>query len=631
MPANLYKRLYDLDLLRRAWHLARNDSRTDFMFDPYRYADFAFSLDDHLRAIGSAVKSGSYRPQPLRSIDVPKSSLSVRPGTVLAIEDKILLFAIACLIAPKLDRLLPETVYSWRVKKDPKKGDLFEDHEILKFPFLKRSTIEARVELIEPWYDLWPQFVKKAQHAYEKEGYRFLVVSDISSYFENIDLLVLRDLLLRHLPGQVQLVNFLFMLLSHWTWPTVHGTPSARGIPQGFGVSSFLGNVYLLPLDQAFLPAMSKGTVRYLRYMDDIKVLTKDFRAARDALFRMNEVLRSLRLNIQGAKTRILEGEEVREELYDPRFAEVDALVREIGTKHTLTAKERGDYAGKLGKHLRRVRGRRRLVKDRELRLFRRLITGFSLLQHPGVLGAVLAQLERNPDARLLASASKYFRSQPRNLSRIPRALMDLLARASSLFPYQTAQVLLTLRYVRKIPSNAWRDARRLLAARREHWYVRQQAASLLAVKELRPRELQSLRRQYLAEDNVEVKLGLIRPLVQIPGPELRELAREMVMSIEPRLQRLGRFLSGLLLDGQRGTEQATALFRQFREDVLLDRLFEIEALSKAEDPGVRLRIARDLGQIVARVRRPELAARLDAIRQRALTSGAAIVAPGGN
>jgi hypothetical protein len=246
------------------------------------------------------------------------------------------------------------------------------------------QTIEARVELIEPWYDLWPQFVKKAQHAYEEEGYRFLVVSDISSYFENIDLMVLRDLLLRHLPGQVQLVNFLFMLLSHWTWPTVHGTPSARGIPQGFGVSSFLGNMYLLPLDQAFLPAMRKGTVRYLRYMDDIKVLTKDFRTARDALFRMNDVLRSLRLNIQGAKTRILEGEEVREELYDPRFAEVDAVVKEIGTKHTLTAKERADYAGKLRKHLRRVRGRRRLVKDRELRLFRRLITGFSLLRRPG-------------------------------------------------------------------------------------------------------------------------------------------------------------------------------------------------------------------------------------------------------
>ena len=604
MPANLYKRLDDLDLLRRGWHLARNDSRTDFMFDPYRYADYAFSLDDHLRAIGSAVKSGSYRPQPLRSIDVPKSSLSVRPGTVLAIEDKILLFAIACLIAPKLDRLLPDSVYSWRVKKDPKKGELFEDHEILKFPFLKRTTIEARVELIEPWYELWPEFVKKAQHAYEEEGYRFLVVSDISSYFENIDLMVLRDLLLRHLPGQVQLVNFLFMLLSHWTWPTVHGTPSARGIPQGFGVSSFLGNVYLLPLDQAFQPAMSKGT--------------KDFRTARDALFRMNEVLRSLRLNIQGAKTRILEGEEVREELYDPRFAEVDALVKEIGTKPRLTPKERADYAGKLRKHLRGVRGRRRLVKDRELRLFRRLITGFSLLQHPGILGPVLAQLERNPDARLLASASRYFRSQPRNLNRIPRALMNLLGRASSLFPYQTAQVLLTLRYVRNIPPDAWRHARRLLAARREHWYVRQQAASLLAVKELGPRELQNLRTQYLGEDNVEVKLGLIRPLVQIPTPDLRELARELVLSIEPRLQRIGRFLSGLLVDQRRGTEQATALCRELREDVLLERLFELEALSKAEDPAVRLRIARDLGRIGTRVTRPELAARLNRIRQTA-------------
>ncbi len=464
--------------------------------------------------------------------------------------------------------------------------------------------------------------MEEAQHAYENDGYRFLVVSDISSYFENIDLVVLRDLLLRHLPGQVELANFLIMLLGQWTWPTVHGTPSARGIPQGFGVSSFLGNIYLLPLDQAFLPAMRRGGVKYLRYMDDIKVLAKDFRSARDALFRMNEVLRSLRLNIQGAKTRILEGDEVKEELYDPRFAEVDDLVREIGTRPALTATERADYCAKLRKQLRGVRGRRRLVKDRELRLFRRLVTGFSLLQHPGVLGPVLAQLERNPDARLLASASRYFRSQPRNLTRVPKALMGLLERAPSLFSYQTAQVLLTLRYVRNIPPNAWRRARGLLATRREHWYVRQQAASLLALKELQPRELRSLQKQYRAEDNVEVKLGLIRPLVQLPGPELRALARDLVLSIDARLQRLGRFLNGLLLDGQRGTEQSIALFREFREDVLLDRLFELDALSKAEDPAVRLRIARDLGQIHKRVRRPQLAARLQAIGERAAATG---------
>jgi len=89
MANDFYDKLADLSLLRRAWHLARNDSRTDFMFDPYRFSDFAFHLDDHLNGIARSLKLGSYHPKPLQTIDVPKSSLSVRPGSVLSIEDKI--------------------------------------------------------------------------------------------------------------------------------------------------------------------------------------------------------------------------------------------------------------------------------------------------------------------------------------------------------------------------------------------------------------------------------------------------------------------------------------------------------------------------------------------------------------
>jgi len=42
--ADLYSRLADMSLLRRAWHLARNDARSDFMFDSDRFGDVAFDL-----------------------------------------------------------------------------------------------------------------------------------------------------------------------------------------------------------------------------------------------------------------------------------------------------------------------------------------------------------------------------------------------------------------------------------------------------------------------------------------------------------------------------------------------------------------------------------------------------------
>ena len=70
---------------------------------------------------------------------------------MLEIEDKIVLFAIRCLIAPPLDKKLPKGVYSYRLKQGKKDKDVFKDHELLKFPFLKGTTIRKRLDMVEPW------------------------------------------------------------------------------------------------------------------------------------------------------------------------------------------------------------------------------------------------------------------------------------------------------------------------------------------------------------------------------------------------------------------------------------------------------------------------------------------------
>jgi hypothetical protein len=129
---------------------------------------------------------------------------------------------------------------------------------------LKRRTIQREIDLVEPWYGVWPEFIGDLEVAYEKEGYRYLVVSDIVSYFENLDLTLLGELLLNNLPGQGRIINFLLRLLEYWAWPGVHGNTAPRGIPQGNAASSFLGNFYLLPLDRAFLAFSTRRDIKYL-------------------------------------------------------------------------------------------------------------------------------------------------------------------------------------------------------------------------------------------------------------------------------------------------------------------------------------------------------------------------------
>ena len=620
MPTDMYDKLSDMQLLKRAWHLARNDSRTAFMHDALRFADFAARLDDQLKAISQALARGSYQPRPAQTIDVPKSSLAVRPGTVLEIEDALVLQAIACQIAPKLDSKLPEGVHSWRVKPNAKGNDLFNDHEMLEFPFLKGRTIRRELAIIEPWYAAWPEFMEQLQYAYEQEGYSFLVMSDIVAYFENIDLGLLRDILLQHLPQQQRIVNFLMSLLRYWTWPSIEGATVSRGIPQGNGMSSFLGNIYLLPLDEAFAAFGKRHQIRYLRYMDDVKVFAKDKQTALRALFCMNDHLRRLRLNIQGAKTDILEGEDIRPVFFDARISDANTVIAAIQKSKKLSTAKARELAGDLENHVKTLARRKSILKDADLRLFRRLLTAFTLLRNSRMVTLTLNQLDVNPDSRLLNSAVRYLRAQSRNLKTIASRVISLLEKPEQLFPYQEAHFFMVMRYMRRIPSEAWSLARKRARCKMRdvnHWYIRQQAVLLLSLRPLSKRELKTARRLYGQEDVIEVKRAWIKALAQLEVNALNKVTRELIFSIEPKLQRVGRFCYESLHDEAKGSGRVADLFRDFIEDKLVDRIFEVELLARSKHNKVQRMLLGHIRAQMKNVRRPLMRKRLQNIAQR--------------
>ena len=54
----------------------------------------------------------------------------------------------------------------------------------------------------------------------------------------------------------------------------------------------------------------------------------------------MNEILREIHLNIQGAKTNIKHGQQIEEELIDTRLNEVNNLIEEIQNNKISKKKE---------------------------------------------------------------------------------------------------------------------------------------------------------------------------------------------------------------------------------------------------------------------------------------------------
>ena len=77
----------------------------------------------------------------------------------------------------------------------------------------------------------------------------------------------------------------------------------AAGLPQNRDASSFLANVYMLPVD---LEMLAKG-YRYFRYMDDIKIACNSEHDARRALKVLSLELRKRELSVNSGKTKIVE------------------------------------------------------------------------------------------------------------------------------------------------------------------------------------------------------------------------------------------------------------------------------------------------------------------------------------
>lgn len=605
-----------MTVLKRAWHLVRNDARTDFIHDSYRYSDFGFNLEDNLKGIQEDLMRENYYPKPLLEIDVPKSSLAVRPGSIPEIEDRIVTYAIIYLIAPRLDKKLPEGVYSYRLKSGKVRDRLFHDHEILKFPFLKKKTIQERIDIVEPWYAQWPIFIEKSKYAFEEEGYKFLAISDISSYFENIDLEILRDeILLKYLPQEQKIINLLMHILEYWTWRSCEGKPVSRGIPQGNEVSSFLGNVYLLPLDEEFKKFSKKNEIKYFRYMDDVKIFAKDESTARECIFTMNAILRKLHLNIQGEKTLILKDEDIRNEIEDDRLDQVNAVLKEFQTERKLTKEKRNEYIQSLKQQYKKIRARKKAILKKDLWLFRRLITAFTLLKSSYLVSRALKEIERNPDNRLMVNVARYFRHFP-NKKLIGEKIISFLNSPLNKFALQEAHILIALRYTRIYPKELLSYVNKIRNLRSKHWYVRTQAILVLDQIELSKPELKSLLKQYKSEKNIEVRKALIRPLCQLDKSTLNNFLRDSLFEKDSKITRLIKMLILLQEKEDKAYSEINSIFNDFREEKLMDDFYKVEIIKYSKSDKVRNALLNSLKSKKRKVRRPILLKKINRVIQ---------------
>jgi hypothetical protein len=262
----------------------RQDMRDDWYFDCLHYDDLFKDPALAKRIILSLLQewNGEYRGTRSVVRNVPKKGFGERYGLETDFFDRFVYQAICSFLIPFYEPILGHRVLSYRYEP---------------FPFNEKYLFKNKI-------DRWLTF-EGVTLTFRRSG-KYLVVTDLSNFFENISRLQITKALEQAVPAleatgpeKLQIrnaINTLDRLLAQWTFSRDHG------LPQNRDASAFLSNILLSIVDGE----MAKKGYDYYRYVDDIRIIADSELHARRALQDLIRLLRTVGLNINASKTEIL-------------------------------------------------------------------------------------------------------------------------------------------------------------------------------------------------------------------------------------------------------------------------------------------------------------------------------------
>ncbi len=256
------------------------------------------SLKDEWPKIREQLLRGTYRPQPVKRVEIPKSGGGMRRLGVPCALDRFLQQAVLQVLHGRWDRTFSEHSYGFRPG---------------------RSAHQA---------------VAQAQ-TYVGEGCGFVVDLDLEKFFDRVQ----HDMLMGRVAKRVKdkrLLKLIRAFLNAGVLEDGLVGPTGEGVPQGGPLSPLLSNLVLDDLDRE----LEKRGHRFVRYADDCNVYVASERAGQRVMKSLSHfITNKLKLCVNEAKSAVARPQE--RAFLGFRFTEGRRLKRCIAPKALRQFKKR--------------------------------------------------------------------------------------------------------------------------------------------------------------------------------------------------------------------------------------------------------------------------------------------------
>ena len=213
--------------------------------------------------IRARLMDGSYRPEAVRSVSIPKPGGGVRELGIPTVVDRLIQQALLQILQPRIDPTFSAHSHGFRPGRSA-----------------HGAVLEAQ--------------------RYVQAGYRVVVDVDLEKFFDRVNHDILMDRLAKRIADKRVL-----RLIRRYLQAGIlrHGVSSERheGTPQGGPLSPLLANVLLDEVDRE----LARRGHRFVRYADDCNVYVRSRRAGERVLQGLRDCYARLALKVNESKTAV--------------------------------------------------------------------------------------------------------------------------------------------------------------------------------------------------------------------------------------------------------------------------------------------------------------------------------------